>query len=138
MDCKAKVEKLVDIYISWLLSTDADAGWHQPRDYRADVHISGGGYDQADIKMINEIVWLREPHALLPLAKSLIGRLKPKHHVPLIVHYRYIGTANPETSRIWTSSAIAAELGISPDQLRHRRRHAVDKMVAWLETVSPG
>ncbi|GGO89079.1 hypothetical protein GCM10011348_45990 [Marinobacterium nitratireducens] len=133
MSDSKRVEKLVEVYLGWLLSTDAEAGWHQPRDYRGDVRLpGGGGYDQADVKMINEIRWLREPHALLPLAKSLIGRLNPKHSIPLIVHHRYAGTINPATGRYWTDNAIALELGVRLKQYRHRRYHAMVKLGQWL------
>lgn len=136
MDYSRKVEKLVDVYLSWMLSTDQDAGWHQPKDYRGDVRMpGGGGYDQADVKMINEIRWLQNPHALLPLARQLIGRLTPKHRTPLIVHARYAGTINAETGRYWTEGTIARELGIRLHQCRERRRHAAIKLAGWLREL---
>lgn len=122
-----KVDKLIDLYLSWLYSVEHDAGWHQPSMLQTMIEYAGDippptGNDQADLKMMNEIRWLRDNHALLSQAKELIGRLPEKYRLPLLAVERYQGCLD-ENNRRWTAYKIAQALHLPKQKLVHRHRY---------------
>jgi len=123
-------EKLVEVYLGWLVSTDGEAGWHQPSMLQRMIEFGGDippptGNDQSDLKMISEIRFLRESHALLPLAKSVVGGLNNKYKIPLLLKTRYASTVNPETGRRWTTQTLAQAVGLRHRQFEHRAKQAL-------------
>ncbi|WP_027854684.1 hypothetical protein [Marinobacterium litorale] len=138
IDYAAQADKLIDVYLAWLLSSDTDAGWHQPSMLQRMVEFGGDippptGNDQADLKMIQEMRFLREPHALLPEAREMIGQVKTKYRIPLLVHCRYTGTVDARTGRRWTARKLAMELHLSVDQYRDRVKMGRRKLVRFVE-----
>jgi hypothetical protein len=135
-----RAERLVELYWEWILSSDRDAGWHQPSALQRMVEFKGqlpppSGYDVADLKMIHELRYLREPHALLGLAKELLGRLSKREFAALIAECRYLGTINPETGKAWTQRRLAEELGLRYDQYRHHCKRGRQRMCRWLREI---
>lgn len=135
MSIEQRVDKLIEVYLNWVLSTDSDAGWHQPGMLQRMVEFKGDippptGNDQADVKMITEIRWLRQQHALLALAKSLINALPEKQRAALLCSTRR-GTYDRHGKR-WTDERIALELDITIDQLRYYRATGRQVLKNWL------
>ncbi len=131
-------ETLIEVYLNWILSTDTAAGWHQPSMLQSMIEFKGcmpppSGNDQADLKMIREVEYLRRPHALLVEAKGLIGRLPKLQRTCLLVHERTAGTYDRQGKR-WTEGRIAGELGLSVRQYRYGRERARDRLMSMLNT----
>ena len=138
-EARVRAEKLIDVYLNWILSTDAAAGWHQPNMLQSMIEFKGcippaSGNDQADLKMIREVEYLRKPHALLLEARELIGRLPKLQRTCLLVHARAAGTYDRQGKR-WTERRIAAELGMTVPQYRHYRRNGMDKLMGMISNV---
>ena len=133
--------KLIDVYLNWVYSGSEDAGWHQPSMLQKMIEFAGDmpqgtGNDQADLKMMREIRFLREEHALLPLAKEIIGGVNPKYRIPLLVVERYRGQQCATTGKRWTDLTISKALGITQRQLRHRVMVATTHMNRKLREMS--
>lgn len=130
---REQAEKLVDIYLTWALSSNHDAGWHGGSiigrlvDFRGDLPQSSGFYGVD--RMEKEIRYLTCQHSDLPLARQLIEQLDDKYKIAVFSdrHYRNrvkiaIDPFVPE-KRVefkWTDEAIAAVLGISTANYRQR------------------
>ncbi len=130
-------DKLIEVYLNWVLSTDTAAGWHQPSLLQSLIEFRGWlppptGNDQADLKMIREVEFIRNPHALLPEARELIGRLPKLQRTCLLVHERAAGTYDRQGKR-WTEKKIAAELGMTGAQYRHYRISGKKRIISLLE-----
>lgn len=74
---KQRVDDLVNIYINHRMSTGHDAGWHGESTLGRLVDFCGdipppSGNDQADLKMLNEILFVRSPHHDLPQAERVL------------------------------------------------------------------
>lgn len=132
-EARARAEKLIDVYLNWILSTDMDAGWHQPNILQSMIEFKGcmppaSGNDQADLKMIREVEYLRRPHVMLAEAKELIGRLPQLQRTCLLVHAHTAGTYDRQGKR-WTDTRIAAELGMTVAQYRYYRKSAKKRII---------
>lgn len=131
--------KLIEVYLNWILSTDTAAGWHQPSMLQSMIEFKGcmpppSGNDQADLKMIREVEYLRKPHALLAEARELIGQLSKLQRTCLLVHERTAGTYDRQGKR-WTDTRIAAELGMTVAQYRYYRKSAKKRIILLLLRV---
>lgn len=135
-------DKLIEVYLNWILSTDTAAGWHQPSMLQSMIEFKGcmppaTGNDQADLKMIREVEYLRKPHALLAEARELIGRLPKLQRTCLLVHERTAGTYDRQGKR-WTEKRIAAELGMTVAQYRYYRSAGMSKLTKSLSLLHRG
>lgn len=77
---KARIDKLIDVYLNDLVSLRHDAGWHGDSMLARMITYRGqppppSGRDQADLAMIYETTFLRATHELLPLALIVVNRL---------------------------------------------------------------
>lgn len=138
VECHA--DKLIEVYLNWLLSTDTAAGWHQPSMLQSMIEFKGclpppSGNDQADLKMIREIEHLRKPHALLAEAREVIGRLPKLQRTCLLVHERTVGTYDRQGKR-WTEKRIAGELKLTARQYRYYRLDAHSRMTNYILKAS--
>lgn len=115
-----RADKLLDVYVCWLKSTDSDAGFHQPSilglliDFKGDIPPPSGN-DQSNGKMIHEIQFLRSPHYLLQDAKELMMQLPVAHQLTLINHHSLHGTYDRGGKRV-TKKRLAEALNYSLDQ----------------------
>ncbi len=139
MSAEKHADKLIEVYLNWVLSTDTAAGWHQPSLLQSLIEFRGWlppptGNDQADLKMIREVEFIRNPHALLPEARELIGRLPSPHKTCLLIHEHTAGTYDRNGKR-WTERRIAVELGMTVPQYRHYRYKGKDKLLGMIRNV---
>lgn len=130
-------DKLIEVYISWENSSDSDAGWHGTNALQMAVEFGGcppppSGNDQADLKMMYEYGFLKNPHALLDLAKSYIHRIKEIYRRPMIDCHRKRGTFEWASGKKWTVARMADRMGLTVDQYRERvkkgRRLLIDEI----------
>ncbi len=122
---KAKIDKLVDVFLDQLLSTDSDAGWHNSGQYMstdADAIKSTAG--DKDMRMIMECRFIRGKHELYPMAVTMLNYMKQDYRLALLYHRYMEGRIDPETEKVMTESGIAAQIEISPDQYRHCKKMA--------------
>lgn len=121
-EMRARINKLIDIYLNWLESTTHNAGWHQPSTLQMMIDYRGQlpertGCDRSNEKMIAEIRWIREPHANLPISQYLFGIqagegvVDHKYVIPLLASRFY---------RNHPDRVIAERIGMTFDQYRGR------------------
>jgi hypothetical protein len=133
-------DKLIEVYLNWVMSADMAAGWHQPSVLQSLIEFRGWlppptGNDQADLKMIREVEFIRRPHALLPEARELIGRLPQRHRTCLLIHEHTAGTYDRQGKR-WTERRIAEELGMTVRQYRYYRGKGMEALVQMIRNFS--
>lgn len=150
MDAKARAENLITIFINQCVSTDADAGWHNPSQIewckQAASRIGGTtskqltatfseeskGFSRPDDKNIMEIQFLREPHANFELAKFYlceIHRIKPQYYYALIAMPWYQAVYKQK----YTQEKAAVACGVSIDAYKHALRQGYEKLIDMIE-----
>ncbi|WP_206834530.1 hypothetical protein [Marinobacterium iners] len=136
-EMRARINKLIDIYLNWLESTTHNAGWHQPSTLQMMIEYRGQlpertGCDRSNEKMIAEIRWIREPHANLPISQYLFGVqagegvVDHKYVIPLLASRFYRN--HPER-------VIAERIGMTFDQYRGRVSKGLEKSTEELSRV---
>ena len=134
-----KPEKLIDIYLDQLMSTDSHAGWHQPSVIQRFIEFKGdlpppSGNDQADLKMINEMIWLKQPHALFSLAKRLLHAMPDAEYLAVLAD-RYYENRIDTKGRRMTEPKIAHEIELSLGQYKHHKRQGYLILNAQIEVL---
>ena len=102
---EARIQKLIDVYCTFMFGVDRDAGWHAPSQLESlvtacnkkrasfqrkqlTVRFAAGderqANDRADEKMIDEMRFVRKKHYDFELAKMLFLKLEDKQLVALI------------------------------------------------------
>lgn len=128
-DMRQRIDTLVAIYLNDLESLSKDAGWHQPSTIDLLIQFGGdipssSGNDQADLKMIHEIRFLRKEHALLGQARYLFGKPCGTGEVPreltlaLLANRFYKNTAK---------DIVAKTLCLTADQFKWRLKNGYEK-----------
>ncbi|WP_027853838.1 hypothetical protein [Marinobacterium litorale] len=119
---RARIDKLIEVYLNDLESTTKSAGWHQPStlqmliDYQGDLP-GRSGMDRSNDKMVREMEFIRGEHVDLGLAKHLLGSPVgtgevPKHQALAVLASRfYRGKSGDE---------IAVLMGMTLDQYKGR------------------
>lgn len=141
---RQKAEKIVDIYLSWAMSTDTDAGWHGGSiigrlvDFKGDLPAPSGFY--AVDRMEKEIRYLRNQHAELAFAKQAISKLDDNYKAAVFSDRYYrnrvkvaIDPFHPD-KRVefkWTDERIAAVLKISERAYRDRITEGYRKIAEY-------
>lgn len=132
-----RVNKLLDVYLDWLLSSDLDAGWHgdsvlqKMMEYGGDLP-RGTGNDQSNVQMISEMRYLKNPHALFDESCAMLGAMAWKHS-NAVLHARYFeGKINPLDGRKYTDMVIARMLRLTPRQYRHLKKLGYRKAKDYL------
>lgn len=80
---RERAQFLVDLYLTWRLSTHHDAGWHGEHvlgrlvQFRGDLPPSSGN-DQSDLKMIGEVRWLRHFHRECDYAVNIMLNMQKR------------------------------------------------------------
>lgn len=135
-------DKFIDLVLEDILSTNADAGWHMPNIVQRLIDFAGdlpppSGDDKADDKMIREIRYLKNPHALLKTAKRLMNQLPDLQRIILVMSARYEGTFNMDKGKKFTDKDIAAQLDLSVSKYRYQRdqgrKHLLDMVEALID-----
>lgn len=92
---RAQAEKLADIYVTWKMTTDTEAGWHSGSiigrlvDFRGDLPASSGFYGVD--RMEKEVRYLVNHHADLPAAKAALSRLDKRYYDAVVSDQAFRG-----------------------------------------------
>lgn len=125
---KGKLNKLVDIVLDECLAVKNDAGWH-----KGDLHPGmppvPSRIDLADMKMIKEIVYLRDPHPKFALAYAALSALTKECQDVLIVK-NLKKHLNTNTGRAWEDKDRWEFLGITEPEYYYRLRMGYTRMDA--------
>jgi hypothetical protein len=136
-----RIQKLIDVYCTFVFGVDRDAGWHAPSQLEslqsASMAKKSGGKtkiltacfsssaehqsnDKADEKMINEISYVRNKHYDFRLAQMLFNKLEDKQLLALLAgrYLKYV------YKREHTNKEIADYLEIEVRAYRHNRTRA--------------
>ena len=132
-------QKLIDIYLDQIMSTDSHAGWHQPSTIQRCIDFKGemppaSGNDQADLKMINEIIWLKHPHALFGLARRLLHAMPDAEYLAVLADRYYENRIDVSGHRM-TEPRIAHEIELSLGQYKHHKRQGYLILNAQIEVL---
>jgi len=132
-------ERLIDIYLDQLMSTDSHAGWHQPSTIQRLVEFKGDlpaptGNDQADLKMISEMRWLKNPHALFGLARQLLHAM-PLSEYKAVLADRYYDNRVDEKGRRMTEPKIAHEIELSLGNYKHFKKLGYTRIEGQLDLI---
>lgn len=138
---QARIDKLIDVYCTFMFGVDRDAGWHAPSQLEGlvtacnkkrasfqrkqlTVRFAAGderqANDRADDKMIDEMRFVRKKHHDFELAKMLFFRLTDTQMVALVAE-RYLRHVYKRT---FTEQEVAVYLKMSKAAYRHRRKKA--------------
>ena len=149
---KARIEKLIDVYCSFVFGVDRDAGWHAPSQLESLVSASmakksGGrakyltarvsagsehqGNDRADDKMINEMRFVRNKHYDFELAKILLSKIEIKNLLALLAG-RYL---NQVYHRPHTEPEIAHYLKVSEKTVYNRKKSAEGLLASHMQLI---
>jgi hypothetical protein len=138
---EARIQKLIDVYCTFMFGVDRDAGWHAPSQLESlvtacnkkrasfqrkqlTVRFAAGderqANDRADEKMIDEMRFVRKKHYDFELAKMLFSRLEDKQLLALVGerYLRYV------YKREHTNQEIAEYLETEVRALRHNKARA--------------
>lgn len=127
-------ERMVGIFVASLYSTNKDAGWHQPSvfsrliEYQGDLPAASG-YDQADLKMISEIRWIKSNHPELHQAIKIMEQVELQQQLVLIVYTRLKGLVCPHTDSVWTIGQMAAAIGMAKDEFTKLKQKGFEKVI---------
>jgi len=122
---RREAERLVGIFTASFYDTSSDAGWHQPSMLSRLIEFFGdipppSGFDQADLKMISEIRWVRSAHPDLPHARALMQQLSLEQQLVMVVHARLKGLVCAQTDSVWTERQMAGAISM---ELRAFQKH---------------
>jgi hypothetical protein len=132
-------ERLIDIYLDQLMSTDSHAGWHQPSTIQRFIEFRGelpppSGNDQADLKMITEMIYLKQPHALYPLARKLLHSMPDSEYLAVIAD-RYYDKRVDSKGRRMTEPKISQEIELSLGNYKHYKRNGYLILSAQIDLI---
>ena len=132
-------QKLIDIYLDQIMSTDSHAGWHQPSTIQRCIDFKGemppaSGNDQADLKMINEIIWLKNPHALWPIARLMLHQMPDRQYLCVLADRFYCKRVCAAGRRM-TEGRIASEIGVTLGQYKDGKRDGYARLTAQIELM---
>lgn len=117
---KSEINQLIDRVLDELLSVSNDAGWHKG-DLDPAMPAVPPRIDLADMKMINEIKWLREPHRDFAQAYAALSEL-PKECQDALIIKNLKRHVNDTTGRAWEDKDRAQILGITLNQFYYDLR----------------
>ena len=109
------------VYLDWLYSSDADAGWHGNNilgtwhDFRGDLPQSSG-YIPTD-KMMREIEYLKTPHHDLAAARNCLASM-PQSLAVAVCHDVWYRRKVDASGRPYDQFTLAHKAGVSPKTFR--------------------
>lgn len=129
-----KAQKLIDVYLDWIMTPETDAGWHSGsilgkwHDFQGDLPQSSG-YMPTD-SMEREIRYLRTPHRLLPEAREVFDRMPKGLRDPLLSWELYKNRGRQDGDEIvgYSQRYLADWMGIKEETYKQK----VSKARAWL------
>jgi len=140
-----RIQKLIDVYTTYVFGVDRDAGWHAPSQLEAlqsasmalksgksskflTVRFSTSAEhqvnDKPDDKMINEMRFIRAKHHDFELAKMLFSRLEEKQLLAMLAetHLKIVYKTS------FTAKKIGEYLEVTPATYRHNKKSALLKI----------
>jgi hypothetical protein len=149
-----RIEKLIDVYCTFMFGVDRDAGWHAPSQLESlvtacnkkrasfqrkqlTVRFAAGderqANDRADEKMIDEMRFVRKKHYDFELAKMLFSKLEDKQLLSLVGD-RYLKYVYKQD---FTEQEVAEYIQVSKASYRHNKKAALIKInehLAFIES----
>jgi hypothetical protein len=140
---EARIQKLIDVYCTFMFGVDRDAGWHAPSQLESlvtacnkkrasfqrkqlTVRFAAGderqANDRADEKMIDEMRFVRKKHYDFELAKMLFSKLEDRQLLALLAG-RYLKHVY---KREHTNQEVANYLEVEIRSLRHSKTRAIN------------
>lgn len=144
-----RINRLLDIYFTDANSLTHTAGWHQESPH-AKMIIYGGfvppgsGNDLSNVTMINEIEYLKAPHALMPMARELVNnllRLNNRATVALLASRFYVNCYTDvatNTVKVFKDTTRAELIGQSAKQYRLNVKKGYDLAIVALALMEAG
>jgi len=134
---RKKAERLIDIWCDHIYGAAGgkDAGWHQPSvlqlliTYAGDIP-AGTGFDQADLKMISEIRYVKEKHPKAALAASVMAKLSLHQQMVLLVRSRLRGVVCAQTDSPFIEPQMASAIGMSWEQWNIHKKAGLKQVEA--------
>jgi hypothetical protein len=142
---EARIQKLIDVYCTFMFGVDRDAGWHAPSQLESlvtacnkkrasfqrkqlTVRFAAGNErqanDRADEKMIDEMRFVRKKHYDFELAKMLFSKLEDKQLLALVGD-RYLKYVYRQD---FTEQEVAEYIQVSKASYRHNKKAALIKI----------
>jgi len=149
---KERIQKLIDIYATYVFGVDRDAGWHAPSQLEclqtASMAKKSGlkakqlsarfsssderqPNDRSDDKMINEMRFVRNQHHDFKLAKMLFSKLEEKQLLAVFAE-QYLTQVY---KRPFSDIQVSEYLELSKHTYRHRRKTAHKFIEQQLEFI---
>ncbi len=146
---KERIQKLIDIYASYVFGVDRDAGWHAPSQLESlqnasmakksvlqvkqlTVSFSASDEhqvnDRSDDKMINEMCFIRNKHHDFKLAAMLFSKLEDKQLLALLAEF-YLKIIYKTSV---TAKETAEYLKITTGVYRHNKKTALNRVESQL------
>lgn len=117
---KQWINRQIDTVLDVLLSVSNDAGWHKGNIEPA-MPAAPSRIDLADMKMINEIKWLREPPKSFAKAYFCLNEL-PKACQDALIIKNLKRHVNDKTGRAWEDKDRAVILGLTLNEYYYNLR----------------
>lgn len=145
MTDKQRIDKLVDIYLNWLESLHHDAGWHSCGLLeKLKMPTVPPRPDLTDMKMVNEVKFLRRKHEDLPLIEKALDRLQQKDMKAWLAvlanryyQHNYLDTESM-TVKLYKDTNRAAAIGQSPRQFAKNRLNGYAALGEIIELLELG
>ncbi len=149
---KERIQKLIDIYTTYVFGVNRDAGWHAPsqleclqsasmakrsglkvKQLSASFSTSDERQpnDSSNDKMINEMKFIRAQHHDFKLASLLFSYLKDKQLVALLAETYYQSIYK----KVFTEVEIAKKLNTKPYSYRYSKKIAVNQIEERLNLI---
>lgn len=149
---RERIQKLIDIYATYVFGLTQDAGWHTPSQLDATQYKSNSGSDllrkkkfdarfsstdlhqsndRADDKMISEMAFVRKKHHDFKFAKWLLEQLKEDQLVALMAEPRL----RMAYKRKFKEQEIADYLEIPKKTYNTRRNAGMSNLVKELSRL---
>lgn len=142
---KQRIDRLIDIYLNWLESLHHDAGWHSCGLLeKLKMPTVPPRPDLTDMKMVNEVKFLRRKHDELPMIEAALGRLLKRDMgawLAILANRYYVHDfLEPGTRKVCTyeDKHRAAAIGQSLRSFRHNKGKAYDYLSETLELLELG
>jgi len=150
---KERIQKLIDIYATYVFGVDRDAGWHAPsqleclqsasmakksglRAKQLSARFSASDErqvnDRSDDKMINEIRFVRNQHHDFKLAAMLFAKLEAKQLLAMVAE-TYLKQVYKHP---FTDAQVSEYLKLNKHTYRHRRKMAhklIEQQLIFIE-----
>ena len=130
---KKKIDKLCNVFIDQLISTDSDAGWRNCSQWESMLNEIKSTSGDKDLRMLANTDLLRKKHHDYSEAVASLfrGITKDKYRIAILAHCYYEGKATSE-GKIMSEARVAALLGCTARQYRYNKDTAYQRIEQYL------